>query len=101
MTKCLVQSRLSEQFLRSSLLEQSFVLTLLACLLLVGRLNADEAKPTYWDQAIDFTGDRPVSPNLTGTLNGEVAFIQNTLVGPKRGGQERPRLVTDLSLPTQ
>lgn len=63
--------------------------------LLGGLAMADDAKPVYWDQAIDFTADHAVSPNLTGALEGEIAFIQNTLVGPQQGEKERPLLVTD------
>lgn len=86
----LIQPRFGYRFLRHWLLGQSFILLLVA-----GLVDADEAKPPYWDQAIDFTGDRPISSNLTGALKGEIAFIQNTLVGPQRGELERPLLVTD------
>ncbi len=63
------------------------------------------APPPYWNRAIDFTGNHEIRSNLTGTLKGEIAFIQNTLVGPKRGQEQRPLLVTDraaylLFLPT-
>ncbi|TWT95487.1 Metalloprotease StcE precursor [Neorhodopirellula pilleata] len=60
-----------------------------------GTTTADDHKPAYWDRAIDFTGDREIRSNLAGNLKGEVAFIQNTLVGPKRGDEKRPLLVTD------
>ncbi|WP_197455099.1 M66 family metalloprotease [Stieleria varia] len=56
---------------------------------------AEDLKPPYWDQAIDFTGNHEIRSNLVGSLKGEVAFIQNTLVGPQRGEEQRPLLVTD------
>ena len=60
-----------------------------------GEVVAQGLKPSYWDQAIDFTGNREIQPNLKGTLEGEIAFIQNTQIGPKRGEVQRPLLVTD------
>jgi hypothetical protein len=53
------------------------------------------SKPAYWDVAIDFTENHEIEPNLSGELQGEIAFLQNTLVGPKRGEKKRPLLVTD------
>lgn len=53
------------------------------------------AKPDYWEGAVDFTANLDITPNLTGELTGEVAFIQNTLVGPDRADKKRPLLVTD------
>ncbi|MDX1565981.1 MAG: M66 family metalloprotease, partial [Phycisphaeraceae bacterium] len=52
-------------------------------------------KPARWDEAIDFTANLPVESNLKGTLQGQVAFLQNTLVHPRRGKKEVPLLVTD------
>ncbi len=57
--------------------------------------SSQDQKPPYWDQAIDFTKGHDIRPNLDGELKGEIAFIQNTLVGPKRGNTKRPLLVTD------
>ena len=57
--------------------------------------SAPPAKPSFWSEAIDFTANLPLTPNVDGKLNGEIAFIQNTLVGPNRAGRERPLLVTD------
>ena len=64
-------------------------------LILASTSTAEDTKPPYWDQAIDFTESHEVRSNLSGSLEGEVAFIQNTLVGPKRGEAQRPLLVTD------
>lgn len=64
-------------------------------LVLTTTAMADDLKPALWEQAIDFTADREIRPNLRGTLTGEIAFIQNTMVGPKRGNEQRPLLVTD------
>lgn len=52
-------------------------------------------KPTGWDAAIDFSANLEIVPNVKGTLTGEVAFIQNTLVSPKRGDKEVPMIVSD------
>jgi hypothetical protein len=52
-------------------------------------------KPDYWADAVDFTANLDFDPNLSGELKGEVAFVQNTLVGPNRAEQKRPLLVTD------
>ena len=49
--------------------------------------------PVWWKNALDFTGNQEIEPNLNGQLEGEVAFLQNTLVGPKRGDKKRPHLV--------
>lgn len=54
-----------------------------------------EKKPPSWDSAIDFTESIEIKPNLQGDLEGEIAFIQNTLVGPTQGETKRPLLVTD------
>lgn len=51
--------------------------------------------PAGWADTIDFTEDHELEPNLAGALAGEVAFLQNTLVGPQRGERKRPSLVTD------
>ena len=51
--------------------------------------------PVWWKNALDFTGNQEIEPNLNGQLEGEVAFLQNTLVGPKRGDKKRPYLVAD------
>ena len=64
------------------------------------------SKPAYWEQAIDFTAGHEIKPNLTGQLEGEIAFLQNTLVGPTRDEKKRPLLVTNraallLFYPTQ
>ncbi len=56
---------------------------------------APPAEPPYWAEAIDFTANLPLTPNVEGELNGEIAFLQSTLVGPNRADQERPLLVTD------
>ncbi len=64
-------------------------------LLCTSMTSAQDLKPPYWDQAIDFTGGREIRSNLRGGLEGEIAFIQNTLVGPQRGDVQRPLLVTD------
>ena len=85
-----VQLCFSGSPLRLSILWQWCVLILLA-----GTAIADNRKPSYWDKAVDFTAEHVIRPNLNGELNGEVAFIQNTLVGPKRGQHQRPLLVTD------
>ncbi len=53
------------------------------------------SRPDYWEKALDFTANLPLSPNLEGNLEGEIAFIQNTLVGPDRNNRKRPLLVTD------
>ncbi len=53
------------------------------------------ARPDYWDDAVDFTANLDFKPNLTGDLKGEIAFLQNTLVGPNRADKKRPLLVTD------
>jgi len=52
-------------------------------------------KPDYWDEAVDFTANLDAAPNLIGDIAGEVAFLQNTMVGPSRAGKKRPLLVTD------
>ncbi|MCH1494999.1 MAG: hypothetical protein L7U72_07210, partial [Rubripirellula sp.] len=56
---------------------------------------ADEASRQSLNQSIDFTENHILTPNLQGDLQGEIAFIQNTLVGPTRGEIARPLLVTD------
>ncbi len=53
------------------------------------------AQPVGWEQTIDLNENYEVVPNLVGELKGEVAFLQNTLVGPERGDKKRPMLVTD------
>jgi hypothetical protein len=53
------------------------------------------SKPGYWDDAWDFTANLDLAPNLVGSIGGEIAFLQNTLVGPNRAGKKRPLLVTD------
>ena len=58
-------------------------------------VNAENGKPPNWEQAIDFTGEAEIRSNLHGSLAGEVAFIQNTLVGPTQDKKQRPLLVTD------
>ena len=78
-----------------SVLLNSLVSTCFVWLLFISSAIAQDLKPVYWDQAIDFTSNREIQPNLDGALKGEVAFIQNTLVGPKRGQDQRPLLVTD------
>ena len=64
-------------------------------LLCTNTASSQDQKPSYWDQAIDFTAGHEIRSNLNGKLEGEIAFLQNTLVGPKRGDVERPLLVTD------
>ena len=64
-------------------------------LLCVNSASSQDQKPPYWNQAIDFTGGHEIRSNLSGEVEGEIAFIQNTLVGPKRGDVKRPLLVTD------
>jgi hypothetical protein len=59
--------------------------------------QASDPTPAGWDEAIDFTETLALSPNLQGSLRGQIAFIQNTLVGPQRGEMIRPLLVTDRS----
>ena len=56
---------------------------------------ADEASKQSLNQSIDFTENHTLTPNLQGDVQGEIAFIQNTLVGPTRGEIARPLLVTD------
>ena len=56
---------------------------------------APPEKPAYWERAGDFTANLGFEPNLTGSLNGAIAFVQNTLVGPGQDGKKRPLLVTD------
>ncbi|MDC0278620.1 M66 family metalloprotease [bacterium] len=63
--------------------------------LLAQQLHENNQGTVQWRESIDFTESREITSNLTGQLSGEIAFIQNTLVGPKRGQQERPLLVTD------
>ena len=53
------------------------------------------AKPADWDRSLDLTENYDIVPNLSGDLKGEVAFLQNTLVGPNRAEKKRPLLVTD------
>ncbi|MGB1926317.1 MAG: hypothetical protein ACPHL6_07290, partial [Rubripirellula sp.] len=52
-------------------------------------------EPDGWNQVIDFTANKTIRPNLKGDLVGEVAFIQNTLITPKRTEEAKPLLVTD------
>ena len=71
---------------------------LLVCvigLLSTAAASGQVSKPAYWEDSIDFTANHEITPNLDGPLKGEVAFLQNTLVGPKQGDVKRPRLVTD------
>ena len=56
---------------------------------------ANETANNSWTESIDFTENRTLAPNLQGDVKGEIAFIQNTLVGPTRGDEQRPLLVTD------
>ena len=69
------------------------------CVLLLSPLSidswADEASKQSMNQSIDFTENRILTPNLQGDVQGEIAFMQNTLVGPTRGEIARPLLVTD------
>ena len=44
-----------------------------------------EKKPPSWDSAIDFTESIEINLNLQGDLEGEIAFIQNTLNGTDSG----------------
>lgn len=89
----LVASNLSATL--RSLLHPGLSSTCCILMLLIGVADADNFKPPYWSTAIDFTGDRVIHPNLIGSLDGEIAFLQNTLVGPQRGEEQRPLLVTD------
>ncbi|MDE0820735.1 MAG: M66 family metalloprotease [Opitutales bacterium] len=63
--------------------------------LLTATFGANAEPPLWWGSAIDFTEDHEILPNLVGGLEGEIAFLQNTLVGPKRGEKKRPSLVVD------
>jgi hypothetical protein len=51
-------------------------------------------KPAYWDNALDFSEGLPLRANLTGTLAGEVKFIQSRAVYPKRNAGEERALLT-------
>ena len=67
-----------------------FAVTLLSA---IGVDVSSSEPPIWWKNALDFTGNQEIEPNLNGQLEGEVAFLQNTLVGPKRGDKKRPHLV--------
>ncbi len=66
-----------------------------SAMLLSGPSLDGAEKPIYWDAAIDFSANLPIEPNVKGSLTGEIAFIQNTRVMPRRGDKEIPMLVPD------